>query len=233
MSGRPRPIDPEVFIRASLPLAPAPGVAEVLLHQATPSSGLWRLAKADPGFGSPYWAYPWAGGLALARYVLDRPETAAGRRVVDLGAGSGLVAIAAALAGAREVMAVETDRYARAAIPLNAAANDVAISIVPDDPLPDADLVLGGDVFYDRDVAERTMGFLDRCLAAGREVLIGDPGRAFLPLPRLRRLAEHPVSDFGETKPGGVYALLPESPASLATSAALPATGPGAMRTSS
>lgn len=200
------------FVRVHLPLAPVPAVPEIRLHQATPPSGLWRLARQDPeGFGSPYWAYPWAGGTALARHVLDHPATVAGRRVLDLGAGSGLLAVAAALAGSREVTAAEIDRYACAAIRLNAAANGVAIRVAPGDvtelPAPDADLILAGDVFYDQRTAERMLGFLDRCLEAGIEALVGDPGRAFLPLPRLRLLAEYPTADFGEVRTGRVYAL--------------------------
>src|SRR4051812_37094510 len=105
-------IDAIDFIRANLPLAPVPGIPEIHLHKASPSSGLGRLAAQDAGFGSPYWAYYWAGGLALARYVLDHPEIVAGRRVLDLGAGSGLVAIAAAKAGAGAVIAAEVDPYA-------------------------------------------------------------------------------------------------------------------------
>ena len=210
--------DTAEFIRANLPLAPAPGAPEVRLHQATPSSGLRRLAEADRnGFGSPYWAYPWAGGVALARYVLDRPETVRGRRVLDLGAGGGVIAIAAALAGAAEVLAADVDRYALAALRLNAEANGVEISAVLADPTlgppPDVDVVLAGDVFYSPDLAVRVTAFLELCLGAGIEVLIGDPERAFLPLPRLEVLAEYPTLDFGEPKASRVYALSPPSPA--------------------
>ena len=202
------------FIRKYLPLAPAPGVPEVRLRQATPSSGLWRLAEADPdGFGSPYWAYPWAGGLALARYLLDRRETVRGRRVLDLGAGGGVVAIAAALAGAREVIAAEVDPYALAALELNVQANGVLVSTVLGDvtagPPPAVDLILAGDVFYEEGLAQRVTAFLDRCLGAGLEVLIGDPGRAFLPEERLVVLAEYPTPDFGEIGRGLVFALSP------------------------
>jgi predicted nicotinamide N-methyase len=209
-----RTIAPAEFIRANLPLAPAPGVPEVRLHQATPSSGLWRLAEADPaGFGSPYWAYPWAGGLALARYILDRRETVRSRRVLDLGAGGGVVAIAASLAGAREVLAADSDRYALAALGLNAEANSVQVSGTLADltlgPAPEVDLILAGDVFYERGLADRMTGFLGRCLGAGVEVLIGDPSRAFLPSERLAPLAEYPTPDFGVTRRGRVFALLP------------------------
>jgi predicted nicotinamide N-methyase len=205
-------INPAEFIRANLPLAPAPGVPEVRLHQAAPSSGLWRLAEADPaGFSSPYWAYPWAGGLALARYLLERREIAQGRRALDLGAGGGVVAIAAALAGAQEVLAADIDPYALAALRLNVEANGVNVSGMLADltkgPAPEIDLILAGDVFYEQGLADRMTTFLDRCLGAGIEVLVGDPGRAFLPGERLEPLAEYPTPDFGEIGRGQVFRL--------------------------
>nr|WP_295106998.1 50S ribosomal protein L11 methyltransferase [uncultured Caulobacter sp.] len=192
----------ETFIQQRLPLEPVPGVPEIRLHRAGPSSGLTRLADADPDFGSPYWARPWGGGLALARHVLDRPEIVAGQRVLDLGAGSGLVAIAAALAGAEEVRAVDIDPYAVTAARLNAAANGVTIvaeqaDLLDGDP-PNIDLMLAGDLFYDPDLATRAEAFLRRCVAAGIAVLIGDPFRAPLPTERLAAVAEYPVADFGD-----------------------------------
>lgn len=161
-----------------------------------------RLAAADPDFGSPYWARTWGGGVALARYVLDHPETVAGKRVLDLGAGSGLVAIAAALAGAGEVRAADVDPYAVAATRLNAAANEVRVEAIRNDVTdgepPDVDLMLVGDLFYDPALAARVEPFLRRCLAAGMAVLIGDPWRAPLPADRLRVVAEYPVTDYGD-----------------------------------
>lgn len=194
--------DLDAFIQDRLPLEPVPGVPEIRLHRAGPRSGLMRLAQVDPDFGSPYWARPWGGGLALARHVLDHPEIVAGKRVLDLGAGSGLVAIAAALAGAGAVKAVDIDPYAATATRLNAAANGVAIEvshadITSGDPL-NVDLMLVGDLFYDPDLAERVEGFLRRCLAAGVLVLVGDPFRACLPTERLRLVAEYPVADYGD-----------------------------------
>ncbi|USQ94673.1 class I SAM-dependent methyltransferase [Caulobacter sp. RL271] len=205
----------EAFIQARLTLEPVPGVPEVRLHRAGPRSGLMRLAEADPDFGSPYWARPWGGGLALARYVLDRPDVVAGKRVLDLGAGSGLVAIAAALAGAGEVRAVDVDSYAVAAARLNAAANGVTMEVAQTDLLdgdpPDAELMLVGDLFYDPALAARVELFLRRCLAAGIAVLIGDPWRAPLPADRLRVVAEYPVADFGDpngaTRAAAVFEL--------------------------
>lgn len=194
----------EAFIQERLPLEPVPGVPEIRLHRAGPRSGLMRLAETDPDFGSPYWARPWGGGLALARHVLDHPELVAGRRVLDLGAGSGLVAIAAALAGAGEVRAVDVDPYAVTAARLNAAANGVSIEAAQADLLdldpPDVDLMLVGDLFYDPGLATRVEAFLRRCRAAGIAVLIGDPFRAPLPAERLAVVAEYPVADFGDAE---------------------------------
>lgn len=207
----------ESFIRARLPLEPVPGVPEIRLHRAGPRSGLMRLAEADPDFGSPYWARPWGGGLALARHVLDRPEVVFGKRVLDLGAGSGLVAIAAALAGAGEVRAVDVDSYAVTATRLNAAANGVAVEAVQADLIdgapPDVDLMLVGDLFYDPDLAARVEAFVRRCAAAGIAVLIGDPWRAPLPADRLAVVAEYPVTDFGDpngaARAAAVFSLKP------------------------
>jgi predicted nicotinamide N-methyase len=216
---RRRHLDPVEFIREHMPLAPVPLLPGICLHRAQPSSGLWRLAEGDPDFGAPYWAYAWAGGLALARHFADHPETVAGRRVLDLGAGSGLVAIAAAKAGAREVLAAETNRYGVAALGLNGAANDVVLSVIAEDltagPAPDVDLIAVGDLFYAQDLADRVTAFLDRCIAANVAVLVGDPGRAFLPRSRLRLVADYAVADFGEGEQasGGRSAVFAFEPA--------------------
>jgi predicted nicotinamide N-methyase len=194
---RPCPSHPEQFIARNLPLAPVPSLPGVRLHLATPQSGLKRLQT-----GTPYWAYVWAGGLALASYIAEHPETVAGRHVLDLGSGSGLVGIAAAKAGALSVIASDTDANALRAVAMNAHANGVAIDVVPGDlldgPVPaSVDMVLVGDLFYAPRLARRLAGFLDRCLETGVTVLVGDPGRKPLPLPRLRRLGEYRVADFG------------------------------------
>ena len=144
----------------------------------------------------PFWAFPWAGGQALARYLLDHPETVRGRTVLDLAAGSGLVGIAAALAGAATVAANEIDRHAEAAIALNARLNDVKLDVLAGDLLDgDAgtEVVLAGDVFYSREMADRMIGYLDRARAAGAVVLVGDPGRAYLPRQRLIHVVEYEV----------------------------------------
>ena len=210
------------FIQANLRLAPVPSLPEIRLYTAHPASGLRRLAEANKDGSAPpppYWAYQWAGGTVLARYILNRPETVAGRRVLDLGAGSGIVGIAAAQAGAGEVIAAEIDGNAIAAIGLNAAANGVTIAaILGEDltagPPPRVDLLTVGDLFYEQALADRVTPFLDHCLSAGIKVLVGDPGRAYLPRARLRRLAEYAVPDFGgmkgaETKPSGIFSFEP------------------------
>jgi predicted nicotinamide N-methyase len=207
-----RGLDPAAFIRASTHIRPVPGIPEIRIHAAHPASGLWRLAGAGDA-PSPYWAYAWAGGLALARHFLDRPDRVAGRRLLDLGCGSGLVAIAAAKAGAVAVIAADTDANAIAALGLNAALNGIDIAAIRGDilgePPPAVDLVAVGDLFYERGLAERVADFLDRCVAAGITVLVGDPYRAFLPRDRLRLVAECRVADFGtagSTVPAGVFA---------------------------
>jgi predicted nicotinamide N-methyase len=220
--GQPREnASPADFVRAHLRLKPVPGLPEIRLYAAHEETGLRRLAMPD-GSGdeppAPYWAFSWAGGLALARHVLALPQIVRGRRVLDLGSGSGLVAIAAALAGAGETIAAETNPYGLAAIGMNAAANGVTVTAIGDDllpgPPPAADLVLAGDVFYDRELAARVTAFLDRCMAAGIDVLIGDPGRTYLPRARLRMIADYQVADVGDaaaTTPGMVLAPLPPS----------------------
>ncbi|PWK72575.1 methyltransferase [Aminobacter sp. AP02] len=211
--------DPAAFIAANLLITPVPSLPDVRLYTAHPASGLAQLAGNDTNDDAPppYWAYQWAGGLVLARHILDRPETVRGRRVLDLGAGSGLVGIAAAKAGARSVLAAEIDSNGIAAIGLNAALNDVALTAACDDltngPPPEVDLVLVGDLFYAPDLASRVTAFLDRCVSAGIEVLVGDPGRAYLPHVRLRLVAEHAVADVGTastatTKPSAVYSFV-------------------------
>ncbi|MGQ2991635.1 MAG: class I SAM-dependent methyltransferase [Brevundimonas sp.] len=201
----------ERFIRERMDVAPAPGVPEVRLHLAGPSSGLARRFGAEAA--EPYWAFVWGGGLALARHLLDRPAVVTGRRVLDLGSGSGLVAIAAMQAGAASVVAVDVDPRAAVAARLNAELNGVVVETMTadllDGPGPEGvDIVLVGDLFYVADLAERALGFLRRCRDAGVEVLIGDPGRKTLPVEALEQVGAAPGRDFGgAAQGGGVYRL--------------------------
>jgi predicted nicotinamide N-methyase len=188
------------FVRDNTRVAAVPCVPEVRLHQADDAIGLWQATESAAGgpLPPPFWAFAWAGGQALARYVLDRPTTVAGKVVFDLAAGSGLVAVAAALAGAVEVTANEIDGYAAAAIALNADLNGVPVAIDTGDLLdgapPRADVVLAGDVFYRRPMAERVLPFLERARDRGVDVLVGDPGRAYLPRDRFVRVASYDVA---------------------------------------
>lgn len=199
------PSDPRAFIERNLHLAEVPGFPGLLLYTAHAGSGL-RQVKA-----APYWAFPWAGGLALAKHIAAHPETVRGRRVLDLGAGSGIVAIAAAKAGATAVLAADIDSFALAAVVLNAEANGVMLTIIADDLLPGepppVDLVLVGDLFYSEKLAARAMRFLERCHTGSIDVLVGDPRRLPLPLDRFHHVAEYEVPDFGggSGREGGVY----------------------------
>ncbi|MBO4209445.1 class I SAM-dependent methyltransferase [Micromonospora echinofusca] len=187
------------FVRLHARLAPVAFVPEVRLHQADEPIGLWELTEGE--FRSeqppPFWAFAWAGGQALARYLVDHPEVVAGRRVLDLASGSGLVAIAAARTGAASVRAVEIDPRAVAAVALNADANgvrvDAELADLLDGDAGDADLVLAGDVFYSEAMANRVLRFLLRAARSGARVLVGDPGRAFLPRNRFTELAAYDV----------------------------------------
>jgi predicted nicotinamide N-methyase len=178
-------------------------VPEVVLRVADDVVGLWEALEQEqvgPGSEPPFWAAAWPGGQALARYVLDHPDVVAGRTVLDLGAGSGLVAIAARLAGAREVIASEVDPYGRAAVGVNAAENGVGPVVVRGDlldeePLPGVDVVLAGDVCYDRAMTERVLPFLGRAWLGGATVLLGDPGRPYLPREGLVAVAAYDVPD--------------------------------------
>jgi predicted nicotinamide N-methyase len=195
-------LDPAGFIKTNMRLRPVPSIPGIILYTAHPGSNLWRLTGRGGEAPPPYWAYVWAGGAVLARHFLDRPDSVRGRHVLDLGAGGGIVGIAAAKAGAASVTAAEIDRNGLAAIGLNAEANGAAIKIVGRDltrsgPLPGIDLVAVGDLFYAARLAGRVTRFLDNCLAAGAEVLVGDPGRKFLPHARLEPVAEYAVPDFG------------------------------------
>ena len=187
------------FIRAHTRLLPVPHAPEIRLHVADDSTALWTKTEeelGEMGLPPPFWAFAWAGGQALARYVLDHPETVRGRRVLDFAAGSGLVAIAAARAGAAHVQACDIDAYAAAATALNAHANGVDVSPCEGDLVgrdDGWDVVLAGDVSYERDMAERVTTWLGALHARGATVLIGDPGRSYLARERLERVALYAV----------------------------------------
>jgi predicted nicotinamide N-methyase len=192
--------DATEFVRANTRLAPAPYVPEVRLHLADEAFGLWeRIERENGGTAAPppFWAFAWAGGQALARHLLDHADLVRGATVFDLAAGSGLVAIAAARAGAATVAASDIDRYALAAIELNAETNRVPVAGMLGDVLDgDADgaqVVLAGDVFYSRPMTERVLPFLQRARARGARVLVGDPGRAYLPRTQLTEVASYDV----------------------------------------
>jgi predicted nicotinamide N-methyase len=193
--------DPAVFILANTLLLPVPLVPEVVLHVAAEAVPLWTKTEDELnqiGLPPPFWAFAWAGGQALARYILDHPADVAGKTVIDLASGSGLVAIAAMQAGAARVIAYDIDGFSRASIALNARANKVAIEVSGDNLLagaaaPAADVVLAGDIFYERDTAEKAFAFLAAQAAQGALVLIGDPGRSYLPKDKLRKIAEYQV----------------------------------------
>ncbi|MCF4167714.1 50S ribosomal protein L11 methyltransferase [Zavarzinia compransoris] len=188
------------FIAGNTEIVTPPHAPEVRLHLATEAMDLWQRTEDElgrMGLPPPFWAFAWAGGQALARYLLDNPELVRGRRVLDFAAGSGIVAIAAALAGATHVAANEIDDFALTAIAMNAALNEVTIEVTAGDLVGrldlDADVVLAGDVCYESPMATRVTGWLAALADAGRLVLIGDPGRSYLPRRRLRRLAEYQV----------------------------------------
>jgi predicted nicotinamide N-methyase len=177
-----------------------PLVPEISLQVADEAVPLWQKTEEDlatDGLPPPFWAFAWAGGQALARHVLDHPELVAGKRVLDLGSGSGLVAIAAAMSGAAHVLACDPDDFALAAMEVNAALNGVVVTMSAKDVLdgdaPEREVVLVGDLFYERDLAARVVAFLDRCRAGGAGVLIGDPGRSYLPKDRLVAVADYAV----------------------------------------
>jgi len=191
---------PSDFIRANTELTAAPLVPEIRLHLAAESLPIWRKTEEELGqmnVPPPYWAFAWAGGQALARFILDNRQLVAGRRVLDVGAGSGLVSIATMLAGAAQAIASDIDALALAAIQLNAEANGVGVETTATDLLasaPDgAEVVLVGDLFYERALAERVLAFVEAARQGGAEVLVGDPRRSYFPGDRFRQVALYSV----------------------------------------
>jgi predicted nicotinamide N-methyase len=193
------PDQAERFILENTSLIAPPHVPEIRLHLADEAHALWRKTEEELeaiGLPPPFWAFAWAGGQGLARYILDHPETVRGRRVLDFATGSGLVAIAAAKAGAASVVAADIDAFCAAAIRLNAAANGLALDFISTDCVGTDggwDVVLAGDVFYDKAFADRLIPWFETLTRRGAEVLIGDPGRSYLPGARLTALAVYEV----------------------------------------
>jgi predicted nicotinamide N-methyase len=214
--------DPEAFVRANTAISTPPLVPEISLYLATEVTPIWMATEeslARFGTPPPFWAFAWAGGQALARYLLDHPETVAGKEVLDICSGSGIVAIAAAKAGAARVVAAEIDPFAAAAIALNAPLNGVSVTIETRDLLDRTvigwGVVLAGDVCYEVPMASRAIGLLRRIAARGRLALLGDPGRAYLPREGLIEQARYivPVSrelEDREAREGVVWEVLPE-----------------------
>ena len=212
--------DHRAFILANTRLQPPPHTPELRLHLADEVTPIWRLTEEELekiGLPPPFWAFAWAGGQALARYVLDHPEVVAGKRVIDFASGSGIVAIAAMKAGAASVLAADIDVFCGAAIAMNAAENGVVVDFTETDLLDDpppagAQVILAGDICYEKPLAERVLAWLGEARAAGKTVLIGDPGRTYFPRQGLTFLAEYQVpttrelEDF-EVKKTSVWAM--------------------------
>jgi predicted nicotinamide N-methyase len=188
------------FVLRHTRLRSVPGLGSIRLHLADEVLPLWhatQLETGDPDAPLPFWAFAWGGGLALACYVRDHPTVVAGRRVLDLASGSGVCAIAALGARAAEATGVDVDPFAAAAIGLNARANGHRIAVVRrdilDDEPPDVDVVLAGDTWYEASLAARVLPWLRRARARGIDVLVGDPGRRYLPLGSLVEIASYEV----------------------------------------
>ncbi len=195
-----RAADREAFIRDNTRLLAPPLVPEIRLHLAEESVPIWLKTEEELGemnVPPPYWAFAWAGGQALARYLLDHREACRGHDVIDLGAGSGMTAIAAVMAGARSVLAADIDGYALASCRLNASVNGVAFDVTSQDLLADpprsAGVILVGDLFYERSLADRVIAYIDAAKAQGSAVYIGDPQRNYFPRDRFTLLASYQV----------------------------------------
>lgn len=192
--------DPDGFVAANTRLLPVPHVPEILLHVANEALPIWEKTEqelGEIGLPPPFWAFAWAGGQALARFLIDNPESVAGKRVIDFASGSGLVAIAALRAGAACVLATDIDPICRAAMDINARANnvrfDVELSDITSEPSRGYDVICAGDVFYESDMANRIMAWFVAEQVSGARIFIGDPGRSYLPRDKLDRVANYQV----------------------------------------
>lgn len=209
------------FVQRYTLLRRPPYLPELQLYLADEVTPIWEMTEEElqqTGMPPPFWAFAWAGGQAVARYLLDRPEVVADRRVLDFAGGSGLCAIAALRAGAAAATVADIDPFAEAAVTLNAEANDVTVSFVGADVLgagpPNVDLILAGDVCYEHAMASRVLPWLRVAAGRGIDVLLGDPGRRYLPADGLRQLAAYDVPTTPELEESdfttaAVYALLP------------------------
>lgn len=212
--------DPERFILDNTAVLSPPHVPEIRLRLASEAHDLWLKTEEELeaiGLPPPFWAFAWAGGQGLARYVLDQPETVRDRNVLDFASGSGIVAIAAKLAGATQVVAADIDPWSETAIRLNAALNGVDVARCADDVVGDDvgwDVVLAGDVFYDKTFAEALIPWFSRLAARGAAVLVGDPGRSYCPRERMMSLVTYQVPvtralEDSEVKRTTVWRFLP------------------------
>jgi len=216
-------MDPDLFVRRNTEIMHSPLVPEIALHLATAMTPIWQATEEELARGAvppPFWAFAWAGGQALARYLLDNPEVVAGREVLDIGSGSGIVAIAAARSGAARVVAAEIDPFAAAAIKINAGLNGVAVAVDTRDLLDRGPagwgVALAGDICYEEPMSSRAMSLLRRIAARDRLALLGDPGRAYLPRSGLVELARYDVPttrelEDREAREGVVWQVLPEA----------------------
>ena len=191
--------NPKAFILENTEILAPPHVPEIRLRLASEVHDLWRKTESELeaiGLPPPFWAFAWAGGQGLARHVLDHPEWVAGKRVIDFASGSGLVAIAAARAGAASVLAADIDPFSAIAVELNAGLNGVSVGFTGKDLMeatPDCDVLLAGDVFYDAQWAAALLPWFERLTVRGITILVGDPGRAYCPKEHLQRLGEYEV----------------------------------------
>ncbi len=191
--------DIPAFIRENTRVIAPSHVPELQLYLADDAVALWQLTEeqlGELGLPPPFWAFAWAGGQALSRYVIDNPAIVRGKSVMDVASGSGLVAIAAMKAGAASTLAIDIDAFASHAAILNAELNSVRVETSGADPVgkpTDADVILVGDLFYDRDLAPRVLAWLIEQQAASKTVLIGDPGRTYLPRDQLEQIAAYDI----------------------------------------
>lgn len=213
-------VDVPAFIRANTRVNAPPHTPEIRLHLADDAVALWQMTEEELGklgLPPPFWAFAWAGGQALARHVMDHPELVRGKSVLDVASGSGLVAIAALLAGAQSAVANDIDPFAAHAVRLNGELNGVDVAVAEEDlvgrPVSE-DVILVGDLFYDRDLSTLLLAWLQTLSGQGKTVLVGDPGRTYLPKDRLEKVAEYEVPTIraledSEVKRTGVWRLKP------------------------